>query len=150
MPSAFHLFNGDLYFNGLSNALSNDTLFQLDTAGNLTALSFHGEALQEAGALGGFADFAGSTYFVAATTTDGPQLFKLDTAGTISEIAPNSERHFIRRQHFGGFVQFDDSLYFDAYDFQRRRRPVQARCKRHPGRGLHHPRHDRRDQSDDL
>jgi ELWxxDGT repeat protein len=116
VPSAFHVFNGDLYFNGLSNALSNDTLFQLDAAGNLTALSFNGEALQEAGMLGGFADFAGSTYFVATTTSEGTQLFKLDTSGTISEFTPDPNNSSFDGNIPSGFVQFDGNLYFDAYD----------------------------------
>ncbi len=116
VPSAFHLFNGDLYFNGLSNALSNDTLFQLDAAGNLTALSFNGEALQEAGVLGGFADFAGSTYFVATTTSDGTQLFKLDSSGTISEFTPDPNNSSFDDNISSGFVQFAGSLYFDAYN----------------------------------
>jgi glycosyltransferase involved in cell wall biosynthesis len=116
VPSAFHEFNGDLYFNELSDTLANDTLFQLDAAGNLTALSFNGEALQNAGAIGGFADFAGSTYFVATTTSDGAQLFKLDTGGTISEIAPNSNGDSFDNNIPAGFLEFAGSLYFDAND----------------------------------
>ena len=116
IPSAFHEFNNDLYFNDLSNTLFADTLFQLDSSGNLTALSFNGEALQNAGAFGGFGDFAGSTYFVATTSSDGTQLFELDTGGTISEIAPNSNGDSFDINISAGFLQFAGSLYFDAYD----------------------------------
>ena len=116
VPSAFHVFNGDLYFNGLSNALSNDTLFQLDAVGNLTALSFNGEALQNAGVLGGFADFASSTYFVATTTSDGTPAFQARHRRNDLEIAPNSNGDLFDSNISSGFVQFAGNLYFDAYD----------------------------------
>ena len=39
-----------------------------------------------AGWLGGFVDFAGSTYFMATTAERGHQLFKLDAAGVVSQV----------------------------------------------------------------
>jgi hypothetical protein len=116
VASAFHVFNGDLYFDELSTALGSDTLFRLDAAGQLTALTFGGQTLQGAGTFGGFTDFAGSTFFVAKTTNDNTQLFKLDSGGTISKIAPNPSGDSFDGNISGGFVQFAGSLYFDAYD----------------------------------
>ena len=116
--SAFHEFDGSLYFNEASVALSDDTLFKLDTSGTLTPLTFNNktadEALQGAGEFGGFTDFAGSTYFVATTQSEGTQLFKLDAAG-ITEITDVSGGAFDANL-VSGFVQYAGSVFFDAYN----------------------------------
>jgi Ca2+-binding RTX toxin-like protein len=113
--SAFHIFNGTLWFNEFSSSVGNDTLFELDTGGTLTAFTYNGDALKGAGALGGFADFAGATYFVATTDTDGAELFKLDTSGTITRITDTTGDAFDSNL-VSGFVVFDGALYFDAYN----------------------------------
>jgi hypothetical protein len=119
IASGFHEFDGSLYFNEQSTALSDDTLFKLGADGTLTPLIyFNGttdEALEGAGGSGGFADFAGSTYFVANTQDEGTQLFKLDSAGNISEITNTAGGGAFNDDLPGNFVVFNDNLYFDAY-----------------------------------
>src|SRR4029079_4491245 len=92
-----------------------DTLIKLDADGLITPLTFNLEALEGAGSLGGFVDYAGSTYFVAATTSEGTELFKLDDTGAISQVTDNPGDSF-DASLVSGFVEFAGSLYFDAYD----------------------------------
>jgi hypothetical protein len=113
--SAFHIFNGSLWFNEFSFSVGDDTLFQLDTSGALTPFTFNGEALNGAGALGGFVDFAGSSYFVASTNSDGAELFALDASGDITRITDTIGDSFDGNL-VSGFAVFDGALYFDAYN----------------------------------
>jgi hypothetical protein len=119
IASGFHQFDGSLYFNEQSGALFDDTLFKLDAGGTLTPLTFFNgttqETLENAGALGGFVDFAGSTYFVANTAGEGTQLFQLDGSGTITEITDTQGGAFDDTLP-GNFIVFAGNLYFDAYD----------------------------------
>jgi hypothetical protein len=117
LNSAFHVFDGNLYFNALSQSLSNDTLFQLSAGGVLTEMSYEGHALMNAGALSGFADMDGATYFTAQTGATGLDLFKLDASGTITaiDVNPGFGDAFDTSLN-SGMAVFDDSLYFAAYD----------------------------------
>ena len=117
--SGFHEFNGSLYFNAI-DSIAGRTLIKLDADGiTTTALTFDGgapdEALNEAGMFGGFADFAGGTYFMATTAVEGTQLFKLDAAGVISQVTDIASGA-IDGNLVSGFVQFAGSLYFDAFN----------------------------------
>ncbi|MEJ1968238.1 MAG: type I secretion C-terminal target domain-containing protein [Rhizomicrobium sp.] len=118
-PSAFHIYNGDLYFDEHSDALGADTLFKLDPQGNLTALTDgSGNALQDAGA-NGFADFNGSLYF-SAQTDNSPfdaNLYKLDPGGTVTEIDLNAGAGPSNAGELGGFATFAGALYFMADDY---------------------------------
>ena len=116
--SAFHAYNDNLYFNEADTTYGNGTLFQLDASGTLTALTYLGDALVGAGALGGMIDFAGSMFFVADTGfTNGTALFRLDPNGLITDVYddPGAAGAF-DAGHPGGFTQFNGSLYFDAFD----------------------------------
>ena len=113
--SAFHAFGANLYFNEFSSAVGDDTLFQLAPDGTLTPLTYFGEGLEGAGALGGYADFAGGTYFVANTSSTGMALFRLDADGTITDVYDDGGAGAFDANLVSGFAVFNGSLYFDAY-----------------------------------
>ena len=77
--SGFHVFGGDLYFNETDPTSGSNTLFQMDSAGDLTQIPdfFTGDPIEDAGTLGGYIDFAGLTVFTAQTADgDGTPAFR--------------------------------------------------------------------------
>jgi VCBS repeat-containing protein len=115
ISSAFHSFNGKLYFNEFSASIHDDTLVELTATGALTPLTYNGQPLENAGEFGGFTDFNGSTYFVAGAGVGGPaSLFRLDPDDTITQIYSVPGGAFDANL-VSGFFQFDGALYFDAY-----------------------------------
>ena len=116
--SGFHEFDGGLYFNEFSGAIGDDTLFKLDADGTLTPLTYingaTNEPLVNAGGFGGFVDFAGSTYFAAELL--GARALQARRRRARSRRNLQCPRGGAFDANLpGGFVVFNDDLYFDAY-----------------------------------
>jgi Ca2+-binding RTX toxin-like protein len=114
VSAAFHIFDGNLYVNEFSGALGGDTLFKIDALGNLSALDFGGQALNNAGATG-YGDFGGSLYFAANPTGSDNDLFRLDADGTLTALNINATGDSNAGEN-GGFINFNGALYFMADD----------------------------------
>ncbi len=119
--SAFHVFGGALYFSEFSYGSGAQGLFRMDGSGTVNEVIYYNQVILQplvnAGALGGFVDFAGSTYFVATASDTGTDLFRMDANGNVTaiDVNPGSADAFDDNL-VSGFVVFDGSLYFSAYD----------------------------------
>jgi Ca2+-binding RTX toxin-like protein len=117
IDSAFHVFDDKLYFNDFSATIRAETLFQIDTSGTLSAILYNSEALENAGARGGFVDLGDSTYFLASTGETGLDLFKLNTSGEVTALDVNpGGSDLVDDNMSANMVAFNGSLYIDGYD----------------------------------
>jgi len=118
IPSSFHQFDGQLYFDAVDPGTLEDTLVTIGANGVAAPILYQGQDLQGAGQFGGFTEFDGDLYFTATTATTNTDLFKIDSAGTVTDLNLTNSGAFgaFDANLVSGFEVFNGSLYFDAYN----------------------------------
>ena len=114
-PASFTEFNGELYFTA-DDGLTGRELWKLTSDGTVAQVADinpgAGGALS-LGAAGCFTEFNGALYFTADDGSTGRELWKIDAAGDVVQIAD------INTGALGsspsGFTEFDGELYFSAF-----------------------------------